>query len=76
MQIARVVEPEDDSVLVVLRDAGAEHLRAEVSRKRIRGSENSGDPLFELLLASQRPTFTRRDATAVTGGSSSWEEFR
>jgi hypothetical protein len=53
VQVARVVEPEDDLVLVVVVLAGAEYFRAEVARKPIGGGKDAGDPFFELLLATR-----------------------
>ena len=53
VQIARVVEAEDDPVLVILGVvAGTEYLRSEIARELVRGGEDAGDPLFELSLAA------------------------
>ena len=47
-----MVEPSDDFVLVIVGIDGAEYLRTEVARRLVRSSEYTGDPYFELLLAS------------------------
>ncbi len=47
MQVASVVEPEDDLVPVVLGIARAEYLRAEATRKPVRGGEDAEDPLSD-----------------------------
>ena len=52
MQVAQVIEPGDDPVLVILGIAGAEYLRVEVARKLARGGDDAGDLFYELLLAS------------------------
>jgi len=52
VQVTGVVEPEDDLILVVVMLAGAEYLRAEIARKLVRGGKDTGDPFFELPLAT------------------------
>lgn len=46
-----MVELEDDLVLVVLRSAGTDDIRAEITGEPLRGGEDAGDPILELLLA-------------------------
>ncbi len=51
MQVALVVEPEGDPVLVVPGTRGAEHVRAEVAGELVGGSEDAVDPPLELTFA-------------------------
>ena len=53
VQVARVIEAEDDPVLVILGVvAGTEYLRAKIAGEPVRGGEYAADLLFELSLAA------------------------
>jgi hypothetical protein len=70
-EIARVVELEDDLVLIVVRAARPEDVRAKVAGEFGGSGRDPGDPLFELLLAPRLhpPRCYRRYRRIVgTGG--------
>src|ERR687889_937432 len=50
LEVARVVELEEDLELVVVRVAGPHDVGPEIARKLLHGTENARDPLLELLL--------------------------
>src|SRR5215210_4632954 len=53
LEVARVVELEDNLVLVVLRTTRADDVRSEVAWEAARRREDAGGPLLELPLASR-----------------------
>src|SRR5215212_8563678 len=53
LEVARVVELEDDLVLVVLRTTRADDVRSEVAWEAARRREDAGGPLLELPLAAR-----------------------
>lgn len=63
LEVARVVELEDDLVFVVFGAARTDDVRTKITGKPVRRRENTGDPLLELPLTARlyAPRRYRRD---------------